>query len=187
LNPQNNIMNALAKPNTRTAQILIVMRVLVWIAFIGLMIQAGAILFSYIFTYFKPEAAHNLYKGLDMHELRVSSFGNYTAAVSFMIALLCMKAYVAYLLIQALSGVNMENPFTMEVARLLEQISYILLGAAVIALLSNAHANWITKRTGIVMQETGTGEFLLVAGLVFIIAQVFKRGVEIQSENDLTV
>ncbi|MBN2635649.1 MAG: DUF2975 domain-containing protein [Prolixibacteraceae bacterium] len=32
-----------------------------------------------------------------------------------------------------------------------------------------------------------TGPFLFMAGLVFVISQIFKRGVEIQSENDLTV
>jgi hypothetical protein len=33
----------------------------------------------------------------------------------------------------------------------------------------------------------GTGEFLFLAGIVFVIAQIFKRGIEIQTENELTV
>jgi hypothetical protein len=32
-----------------------------------------------------------------------------------------------------------------------------------------------------------SGETLFLAGVVFVIAQIFKKGVEIQSENELTI
>jgi hypothetical protein len=40
------------------------------------------------------------------------------------------------------------------------------------------HISWIGENAG---------EFLFMAGLVFIISPIFKRGVELQSENELTV
>jgi hypothetical protein len=39
-------------------------------------------------------------------------------------------------------------------------------------------------RTG---QITTLNEFIFMAGVVFIMSQAFKRGVEIQSDNDLTI
>jgi hypothetical protein len=33
----------------------------------------------------------------------------------------------------------------------------------------------------------GGAEFLLLGGIIFMIAEVFKRGIEIQTENELTV
>jgi hypothetical protein len=33
----------------------------------------------------------------------------------------------------------------------------------------------------------GAAEFLLLGGIIFMIAEVFKRGIEIQTENELTV
>lgn len=175
------------KTKTRTEQILTVMNVLAWVAFIGLMIKAGAILISYGVSCVNPEAAINLYREQNLYSLRQFSFWHYTSTVSFMITLSGMKAIILYLVIKILSKVNLVNPFTTEVAQKLEMISYVLLGIWIVSVLNNAHNHWLLKRTGEPQGDMASGEFLFMAGLVFIISQVFKRGVEIQSENDLTV
>ena len=79
------------------------------------------------------------------------------------------------------------NPFKIEVAWILEKVSYVLLGIWLLDTLSNVHSSWVLKQTGVLPGDWDAGEFLFMAGLVFIISQVFKRGVEIQAENDLTV
>jgi len=175
------------KAKTRTQQILTVMHILAWVAFIGFMIEAGATLVSYSVSSVNPDAARNLYKGLNLYNLRQFNFWHYTLTVSFMVALSCMKAFVSFLVIKTLSKVNLMNPFKMEVARILERISHVLLGAWAIAVLSNVHTGWLLKTTGELQGDWVGGEFIFMAGLVFVIAQVFKRGVEIQSENELTV
>ncbi|TDE17149.1 DUF2975 domain-containing protein [Dyadobacter psychrotolerans] len=175
------------KTDTKTKQILQVMHVLTWIAFIGLMIEAGAILVSYAVSCVNPEAVKNLYKDLNLEELREFSFWQYTMSVSFLVAISGMKAYVLFLVIQALSKVNLENPFTIEVVLILEKISYNLLGVWIVAVINNRQTEWLLRRTGITSETLAAEEFIFMAGLVFIISQVFKRGVEIQSENDLTV
>jgi Protein of unknown function (DUF2975) len=163
------------------------MYILAWVAFIGLMIKAGAILISYGVSCVNPEAASNLYKGMDLYPLRQYSFWHYTRTISFMVAISGMKAFVLFLVIKTLSKVNLMNPFTIEVARNIERISYVLLTIWIIAILDNAQNGWMLKRTGIILEGWDSGEFIFIAGLVFIISQVFKRGVELQSENDLTV
>lgn len=171
----------------RTEQILRVMYVLSWIAFIGLLVKTGAILVSYSVSLIHPEASHNLYRGLNLHDLRDYNLWFYTQAVSFMVAFSGMKAYVFYLVIRALSKVNLRSPFTLDVAHLLEKISYVLLGIWVVALLHNAQTEWFAKRQVVYLDQWATEGFFLMAGLVFIISQIFKRGVEIQAENELTV
>jgi hypothetical protein len=175
------------KTKTRTEQILAVMHILAYVAFVGLLIKTGAILISYGVSCVNPEAAKNLYKGEDLYNLREFNFWHYSLSVSFMAAFSGMKALVAFLVINALSKVNLMNPFRIDVALILERISHVLLGAWLVAMLSNAHAAWLLKRTGALQVDFAAGEFIFMAGLVFIISQVFKRGVEIQSENDLTV
>ncbi|MEO6685433.1 MAG: DUF2975 domain-containing protein [Dyadobacter sp.] len=172
---------------TRTKQILKIMYVLTWIAFIGLMIETGAIMVSYVVSCINPETAGNMYKDLKLEELRDLSIWQFTLSVSYIIAVSGMKAFVLFLVIKALSKVNLANPFTNEVVAILEKISYILLGIWIVAVLNNQHAGWLLKRTGIRSETFSADEFIFMAGLVFIISQVFKRGVEIQSENDLTV
>jgi hypothetical protein len=123
--------------NTRTQRVLNVMHVIAWIVFVGLLIEAGAVMTSYIVSCVNPSAAKHLYKSLDLYPLREISLWYYTIAVSFVIAQAFMKALVAFLLIKVLSSVNLQNPFTIEVARLLEKISVVLVGIAVVAFMNN--------------------------------------------------
>lgn len=173
--------------STNTRQILSVMQVITWIAYIGLCIKTGAILISFGVSFVNPEAAKNIYKGLDLDSLRQVNFTYYVALVSFMVAILMMKAHVFYLVTRILSKITLANPFKMDVAKILEKVSYVLLGTWIVGMLSNAYTSWLLKRTGEVFNSGSTDDFLFMAGLVFIISQVFKRGVEIQSENELTV
>ena len=175
------------KAKTRTEQILTVMHILAWVAFIGYLIEAGAILVSFGVSCINPDAASNLYKGRNLYNLMQFNFWHYTLSVSLMVALSCMKAFVSFLAIKTLSKVNLVNPFKIEVARILERISYVLFGTWFVAMLSSAHTGWLVSITGELHGDWTSGEFIFMAGLVFIISQVFKRGVEIQSENDLTI
>ena len=175
------------KAKTRTQQILTVMRILAWVAFVGFMIEAGAILVSYAISCVNPEAARNLYKGINLYTLRQFNFWHYTLSVSFLVALSGMKSFVFFLAIKTLAKVNMMNPFKIEVAVIIQRIGYVLLGTWFVAMLKNAHTYWLLKQTGELHGDWVATEFVFMAGLVFIISQVFKRGVEIQSENELTV
>lgn len=171
----------------RTAQILKIMRILAWVAFVGLAVEAGAVLVSYGISLINPEGAKNLYRGLDLYEISQFSFRNYTIIVSFYVAIMALKSYVALLVAQALSYAHLKNPFRMQVVHLLERISFVLLGIWFIALLNNSHIRWVLHRTGEMAGTWASDESIFMAGLVFVLTQVFKRGVEIQTENELTV
>jgi len=175
------------KSKTRTEQILMVLNVLAWVAFVGFMIEAGAILVSFGVSWIKPEAAKKLYKGLDLEGLRQYSFWYYAGYVSLLVAFSALKAWVWFMVIKTISKINLTSPFTMEVGKNLENISYVLFEIWIIALLSTGHAEWLLKTTGEAPESIEAGEFLFMAGLVFVIAQIFKRGVEMQAENELTV
>jgi hypothetical protein len=98
-----------------------------------------------------------------------------------------MKAYASFLVIKTLSTMNLSNPFTMEVAKKMEKVSYVLFEIWIVSMLKNAHTGWLLKATGGLQGEWVNGDFILMAALVFVLSQIFKRGVEIQSENELTV
>src|ERR1700694_3345373 len=95
------------KAKTRTERILMVLNILAWVAFIGFMIEAGAILVSYGISCANPGAAKNLYRGLNLYDLRQFSFWHYTLSVFFLVVLSGMKAFVFFLAIKTLTKVNM--------------------------------------------------------------------------------
>jgi len=172
---------------TRTESILLVMNVLAWVAFFALMVKAGAYLFSYVMTIINPEAVKNFYAGLSLFDLKQFSFWHYTLLVALMVAVPALQAYIAYLIIKLFSKIKLTNPFTVDVAAIMEKISQVILGTWVVVLIYDLHIYWLMKKVQGLQLQYVSGEFIFLAGVVFVFAQIFKRGVEIQSENELTV
>ncbi len=171
----------------KTAQILATMHILAWVACIGMSILAGAILVSFGISWINPEFTANLYRGRDLLALRDFGPVHYTIAAVLMIAVPVLKAQAMRLIIKILSGMNLTTPFTIEVTRKIQHISYLMLAVWVVSIFDMVHRDWILGGTGSIRGGSPAGEFLFIAGLVFIISQIFKRGVELQSDNDLTV
>ena len=173
--------------SSKTVAILTAMNVLAWVTFFGLIIKAGAIIFSYVVSITNPEGAKNLYMGLNLSQIRGYDFWHYTGVVSFLIAIALMEAYAAFLVTKVLSKIKLANPFRMEVAQLMEKISIYIFEIWVLVMLYNAHRGWLSKSLHELQTNYISGEFIFLAGVVFVFSQVFKKGVEIQTENELTV
>jgi Protein of unknown function (DUF2975) len=177
---------------TQTKNILKIMQVLTWVVFIGACIKAGALLFSFIFTLFiNPEGAKNLYAGLNLSDLYHYNLWYYASLILLTIGLACLRAYILYLVIKIFLKLNFVHPFSQDVASLISKISQVALCIGILNILANAYCNWLVKRNigldSIHDHLEGGTEFIFMAGIIFIIAQVFKKGMEIQSENELTV
>ena len=134
-----------------------------------------------------PKAAKNLYKGLDFYNLSQYDFWHYTGIISLKAAILIIEAYTAFLVIKVLSTIKITNPFTMDVAQRLEKIAYMLMLAWGAIIIYNGQLKWLSKEVAGLQENKLSSELIIYAGLVFVIAQIFKKGVEIQDENELTV
>ncbi len=98
------------KEYPRTEKILQIVTILAWLAIIAFMIEAGAILISYMVSCAHPEAAKNLYNGLNLYNLRQSDFWIYTRSVYFLVVALMIKCSVCYLIIHTISKTDLKNP-----------------------------------------------------------------------------
>lgn len=177
---------------SRTKQILATLHILCWIIFIGLCIKTGAILYSaFVSIAINPGAAKNIYLGLDLAELYNFGIPNYIALVSLVIVTTALKAYIFYVAIRIFLKINYSHPFSQPVAALITKISYVALSIGILILAGNGYADWLTKNEvsfpPLNGHLGGGGEFIFFAGVIFFIAQVFKKGIEIQTENELTV
>ena len=170
----------------KTKNILKVMHILSWIVFIGLCIKTGAILISYLVSIGNPEAAKNLYAGLDLSEYYNYSFIHYSFIVIYKIILFSVEAYIAFLVINLLKKLNIHQPFNTNVQRLMQHISYGVFYLWILAIIHNTHLQFIGIKYHFKM-EVFSSDFIFLAGIIFIFAQIVKRGIEIQQENDLTI
>lgn len=177
---------------TNSGRILSIMKFLFWFIFIGLCVQTGALIFTMLLSLFgNVETASDLYLGLNLTSLYEFSIGHFIILLTFVIALSALKAYIAYLVVQIFTKIDFESPFNTNTSERLSKISHVALSTGVLALIANAYNLYLFKRSIIDSSAQpyveGSREFLFLAGIIFIIAQIFKKGVALQNENELTI
>ena len=167
------------------------LHIIAWIIFVGLCIEAGALAVNFIFSLFKPEFVGNLYQKLDLSQLvqlnKWILFGMY----SFILFISFLKVYLFYVVIRLLSKLNLEKPFSSYVAEQISILSYITFSIGIISYIARQIADSM-KYYGIEVDMLNqfwadSQAFILMAAVIYVIATIFSRGVEIQNENDLTV
>ncbi|UAM96927.1 DUF2975 domain-containing protein [Polaribacter litorisediminis] len=170
----------------KTVKILKVMHILSWIVFVGLCIKTGIILTSYFISIARPEYAKNLFEGLDLSQYYTHSFWQYSSIVGYKVLLFSLEAHIAFLVTRLLNTLNLEKPFHESMHQLMTKISISIFYLWILAIIHNAHVQFLAKRYNFSM-ELFSGDFIFLAGIIFIFAQIIKRGIEIQQENDLTI
>lgn len=168
--------------------ILKTVHILFWIVFIGLCMKAGAILISFIISLFvNASGAQNLYLGLDLSELYVVNKPYYIAIVLLLITLTVLKSLIAYFAVKFFLKFNLVKPFSKEFASLFIKISYISLGTGILAIIANEFSNWILNQGVNIPINWAGSEILFFAGIIYLLALIFKKGIEVQNENELTI
>ena len=171
--------------------ILKVLNVVSWIIFIGLCIEAGALMFNFILTLFKPIATHNIYKGLDLSEMYRNQFPHYMGVMSFVVILAVCKAYLFYLVVKIFTKLNLVKPFDVEIAKLIEKISVEAFSIGIVSIIAHQYTKRLMESdyelSHIETYWNDAAAFLMMAAIIFVISQIFKKGIELQNENDLTV
>ena len=170
----------------KTEKLLKIMKFFSWLAFIGLMIKAGAILFTYFLSINNAEVSKDLYEGMNLFEYREYSFIQYSFIIGYKILLYATEAYIAFLVIKLLQKLNIKQPFNLDVQHFMQQISKGIFYLWIIAIVHNTHMQLIGKKNNFEM-DLFSSDFVFLSVIIFIFAQIVKRGIEIQSENDLTI
>jgi len=180
------------KPGTR--QLLNLLNIISWIIFIGLCIDAGGYIFNTFYALSKPVAAQHFWKGVNLSALYSTDKGHFITQGILISITALMKAGIFYLIIYLFydKKFNISRPFSASVSRLIFNISYLCFGAAVFSFWGMKYAAWIEAKN-IVMPDIhkiglgGSDIWLFMAIVLLVIGQVFKKGTELQTENDLTV
>lgn len=175
---------------TRTEIVLIVLKYLALLAAIGFSIECGAQILSFVASYINPDWAERTYMADPIwFQIREYDRWYYIQLMSMIIATSALKAWVWYLIFDLLNKLELKSPFSPFVTKKLESISYLLLGVwIVMTYMGKTYAHYLVKASGIELPgKYISDEYLFIAGIVFILSQVFKRGVEMQEENQLTV
>ena len=87
--------------------VFIALHVVAWIIFVGLCIEAGALLVNFAFSLFKPEVVHNLYEKLDLSQMYSQSKWVYFGSYSLILTISVLKAFLFYAVIMLLMHLDL--------------------------------------------------------------------------------
>ncbi len=167
------------------------LQIVVWIIFVGLSIEAAALLVNFVFSLYNPDFVQNLYQKLDLSELYTTNKPVYWGVYGFIISLSLLKVYLFYMVIQLTLSLNLANPFQRKTARQIIQISYMVFSVGLISHIAREISTEVLNNAVISDKINSfwvdSEAFILTSAIIFIVAYIFNRGVEIQNENDLTV
>jgi len=177
-----------------TRQMLKILYVLSWIIFVGVCIEAGGFIVNAVFALANPAVVKYLWHEVDLSDLFKYDHGYFFVLTLIMSIVAVMRAVLFYLIIKILHDkrLNMAQPFSKEAGRFIFIISYVVLLIGVFSWWGAKYAEWFVKQ-GVKMPDIqylrlgGADVWLFMSVTLFVIAQIFKRGIEIQTENELTV
>lgn len=176
-------------------QILKVLEILSWVIFIGLCVEAGAIIVNTIITLFiNPLGVENFWEGAILSNLYQFNQEYFIIIVVVMIIVSVLKAILFYLIVKLFTDkkLNMTHPFNLVLKRFIVNLAYLAFGIGLFSHSGAKFCTWIAQQgnKAIDLQKlhiAGADVWIFMAIILFVIAQIVKRGIEIQTENDLTI
>ena len=177
--------------STKSNFVFKVLNIVAWVIFVGLCIEAGGLLVNFVFSLYKPEFVQNLYQKLDLSEMYRRSKWAFFSMYSFILVISILKAYLFYVVIMLIYKLDLSKPFNRYVSEQIAQISYFTLSIGLLSHIARQTAKNLLHRGYEIDQLNqfwvDSEAFILMAAIVYVIAIIFKKGIELQNENDLTI
>ncbi len=172
-------------------QILKILLIVSWIIFIGVCVEAGSFLFNILYT-MVLNPGNSSY--LQLSELYAYDHGQFVVVLIFMSIVAIMRALIFYLIVKILheKKLDMSQPFNKEVGRFILKVAYLALGIGLFSYWGVKYTEWL-ESLGVKMPDIqflrlgGADVWLFMSVTLFVILQIFKKGIEIQTENELTI
>ncbi len=165
--------------------------IVAWVIFVGLCIEAGGLIVNFIFSVYKPEFVQNLYQKLDLSKMYQRSKWAFIGMYTFILTISILKAVLFYAVIKLVTKINLSKPFNKFVSNQISQISFYTLSIGLLSFIARQTAKNLLHRgyeiDSLNQFWADSQAFILMAAIIYVIAAIFSKGVEIQNENELTV
>jgi len=165
--------------------------VIAWIIFVGLSIEAGGLIVNFFFSLYKPEFVQNLYQKLDLTEMYKASKLAFFGIYSFILIISILKACLLYIIIRLMHTMNLSKPYNTFVARQISKICYYTISIGILSYIAVQFTKNLMHH-GFVPNDldrfwADSEACIFMGAVIYIIGTIFKKGVDIQNENDLTI
>lgn len=171
------------------------LQVVSWILFVGLAIDAGGYLSNTLFTIFiNPACAAGFWGDLDLSHLYTYNFSFFCIFTSILIIISVLKTLLFYFTVKVFheKQLNLIKPFNELFNRYLFRFAFLALAIGLFCYIGKSLLEWLNAQNvampAVELVKMGGSDVWLFMGITLLVfAQLFKKGIELQSENDLTV
>lgn len=172
--------------------VLKVLKVLTGVGFIGICVKAGSLLISYSVSMFvNPIGAKNLYMGLDLSQLKEQSSWEYSILLCCIFLIIALQALLFFVLLQIFKHLNLVSPFHEKIRKLILSLSILSFGIGLLSKITVGFSiRFISQGMSFphLFEHIDIGDsFIFFGGILFFISVLFKKGIELQNENELTI
>ncbi|MFT4205040.1 MAG: DUF2975 domain-containing protein [Chitinophagaceae bacterium] len=134
----------------------------------------------------------NLYQKLNLTGLYSQSRWAFYAIYSFALVIAFLKAHLFYIVIRLMHKLDLSNPFNGFVSKQISRLGYYTFAIGILSYIARKTVENVYHRHGYKIDNlnrfwSDSQAFILMSAVIYIIAVIFKKGIELQNENDLTV
>jgi hypothetical protein len=183
-----NSLNIMSKANNYVFSAL---RVVAWVIFVGLCVEAGGLIVNFIFSIYNPDFVKNLYQKLDLSGLYNLNRSAFYGIYSFILAIAALKVVLFYCLVFLVTKIDLSKPFNIMVSGQIEKISYYTFSTGLLSYIGRQYVRNLSHHGFVAHNLTpfwaDAQAYILMGAVIYVIAIIFQKGIELQNENDLTV
>lgn len=162
-----------------------------WVVFIGLCIHSGSLLFAMVYALIgNPNAA--VYYELD-HVLQTDN-SHFITLMSIMIIVAVLKTILFYCIIKVFikKHLNVNYPFTEAFFSFINNMAWLALGIGLFSYWGSGYLKKLSLLNLPIPNEqtvhiAGADVWIFMAIILLVLAQLFKKGVAMQHENEYTI
>lgn len=183
---------------TKTTQLLLnILNLFAWIIFIGLCIESGGLLVNAMVALFiNPMASSHFWGGWNLYALFQYSQTHFLIIIVLLILLSILKSIMFSWIVNLFHKkiLNLSSPFNKTLGKFLFNLSYISFGLGLFSYWGNEFSEKLRHTNNSSLSASmqhikfeGADVWLFMGVIILMFAMIFKKGIELQSENDLTV
>ncbi len=172
-----------------------ILHILAWVIFVGLCIEAAGLIVNVIMREMASETTvKKLWMLIDLSSIYATDKNIYFQVVTAIIVVAVLKAILFYKIVELFSTRKLDllQPFNMMVAKFLKDLAVFSIAIGTICIVGAKFSQTAMER-GVVLPSNEIlrfvgGDVWIFMGIILLVVEIiFKRGIDIQKENDLTI